>query len=176
MSLTLISHVRPALARITGLSHVAPSVRTHLPNSPPYINTQLSQAHNNNDNVVKTSAIAIKMEQESIDSGELRSRFLQTLLSRRTARGLNKNPEFFDFDSCTNYVYFVHFFLVFVSVPLSVEVAKPVANPLFQDDPPRSSEVQIFLSVFYLCFFNSNYSQLGILCFWLLYCWMLLTN
>lgn len=155
MSLTLISHVRPALAHITGLSHVAPSVRTHLPNSLPYINTQLSQAHNNNNNnnnVVKTSAIAIKMEQESIDSGELRSRFLQTLLSRRTARGLNKNPEFFDFDSCTNYVYFVHFFLVFVSVPLSVEVAKPVANPLFQDDPPRSSEVQIFLSVFYLCF------------------------
>ena len=112
MSLTLISHVRPALAHITGLSHVAPSVRTHLPNSLPYINTQLSQPrNNNNNNVVKTSAIAIKMEQESIDSGELRSRFLQTLLSRRTARGLNKNPEFFDFDSCTNYVYFVHFFL-----------------------------------------------------------------
>ena len=74
-----------------------------------YYNTQLSQAHNNS--VVKTSAIAIKMEQESIDSGELRSRFLQTLLSRRTARGLNRNPEFFVFDSCTNYVYFVQFFL-----------------------------------------------------------------
>ena len=71
---------------------------------------------------------------------------------------------------------FCSFFLVFVSVPLSVEVAKPVANPLFQDDPPRSSEVQIFLSVFYLCFFNSNYSQLGIPCFLLLFCWMLLTN
>lgn len=154
MSLTLISHVRPALAHITGLRHVAPSVRTHLPYSLPYINTQLSQSHNNNNNnVIKTSAITIKMEQESIDSVELRSRFIQTLLSRRTARGLNENPEFFDFDSCTNYIYFVHiFFLVFVSVPLSVEVAKPVANPLFQDNPPRSSEVQIFLSVFYLCF------------------------
>lgn len=116
MSLTLISHVRPALAHITGLRHVAPSVRTHLPYSLPYINTQLSQSHNNNNNnnVIKTSAITIKMEQESIDSVELRSRFIQTLLSRRTARGLNENPEFFDFDSCTNYIYFVHIFFLFL--------------------------------------------------------------
>ncbi|KAM4074536.1 hypothetical protein ACB094_10G100800 [Castanea mollissima] len=116
LTLTLISHGRPALAHITGLRHVAPSVRTHLPYSLPYINNQLSQSHNknknnNNNNVIKTSAVAIKMEQESIDFVELRSRFVQTLLSRRTAR-----------------------------VPLSVEVAKPMANPLFQDNPPRSSE------------------------------------
>lgn len=61
-----------------------------------------------------------------------------------------------------------------LSVPLSVEPAKPVAHPLFQEaSPPTFSEVQIWLQCYVLEVGTWKlwlwYSQLLNLCCWLLY-------
>ncbi|GMY17609.1 putative esterase yitv [Fagus crenata] len=107
----LPSHARPTLPH-TCILHVSPRVRTYPPKSLPY-NKNYSHSHHVSINTaISSSAIPTKME-ESIDAVHLRSHFLQVIQSRRPSQ-----PQ----------------------VPVLVEVAKPVANPLYQDNPPPLSE------------------------------------
>ncbi|XP_062165247.1 uncharacterized protein LOC133871829 [Alnus glutinosa] len=101
---------------LTHHSHVRPALShtclRHAARVPPYTPNSLYKYQPRTITATITGSGATKMEQ-LFDAEKLRSHFLQVLRSRRSSE-----------------------------VPLSVELAKPVANPLYQDaSPPKISEV-----------------------------------
>lgn len=157
--LTHLTHVRHAL------SHTC---LCHAPRVPPCTPNSLYKYQPRTITAAITGSGATKME-ELFDAEKLRSHFLQVLRSRRSSEGENQNPwmsffvfVFWDIIDCVS-------LLVIWSVPLSVELAKPVANPLYQDaSPPKISEVDIsFIFLIYMLVFDFLF------CIFWLCCWML---
>ena len=140
-----------------------PHVRPHQPKTIPHkyeiqiVNLAIASSS-------RASEIEMEVNGAVTDAEKLRSQFLQLLRTRRNAEGkTHKNKttnlsKIFQFCFSVYINYINENFPFFFLVPLTVEPAKPVVNPLYQGGvpPPTSSEVKSSFMIFFFFFTMIN--------------------